>query len=150
MQTVIRYPIRSTTSKQRTNIYQITLSKPLQTLTIQITLVKLKSKPSYTITTTSPQPLTSDLHISIIKELSQHKKPKSFTRFLVPPTLQKLTRLWYLATKQYFQSHVTHVNLSFDPPQMNCRSSDDGRTKPGHPGTKHASSHSPADTFPSK
>jgi hypothetical protein len=74
-------------SWSRTND-EITLSKPVQFLSINITLVPLRSKStSYTLVISSPNPPMTDLHANIIKELSQHKNPKSFSDFLVPSSI---------------------------------------------------------------
>ena len=66
---------------------EVTLPKPVQFLSINITLVPLRSKStSYTLVISSSKPPTTDLHTNILKELSQHKNPKTFNDFLVPDT----------------------------------------------------------------
>lgn len=66
---------------------EITLPKPVQFLSIKITLIPLRSKPtSYTLVISSLSSPITDLHTNILKELSQHKHPKSFNHFLVPLT----------------------------------------------------------------
>lgn len=54
-------------------------------MTLNITLIPRRSKASsYSISISTPKPPTSDLHAALLKELSQHKKPRSFADFLVP------------------------------------------------------------------
>lgn len=64
--------------------FLVTLPKPIQFLSLKITLTPLRSKPtSYNLTVSSPNIPTTDLHINILKEISLNKKPASFHRFLV-------------------------------------------------------------------
>jgi hypothetical protein len=72
-------------------LIQMTFPKPVEFLTLRITFTPLRSKEtSYTLAISTPKPPSSDLHATIIKELSQHKKPASFAQFLVPCPSKKV------------------------------------------------------------
>ena len=112
------YPSWSSTNDE------ITLSNPVQFLSINITLVPLRSKStSYTLVISSPNPPTTDLHTNILKELSQHKNPKSFNDFLVPPQHRTKVnnRLSYYHTNRSSQSRVEHVLNSSVIQQVNSQ-----------------------------
>ena len=66
--------------------YKIKFPKPVHFISLQITLTPLRSNPnSFSLAISPLSPPTSDLDTSILKELSQHKTPKSFLDFLVSP-----------------------------------------------------------------
>jgi hypothetical protein len=107
---------------------------------LTISLVTLRSKPtSYTLAVSFPKSASSDLHTGIIKELAQHKKPKSFADFLVYPAVTIVNnRISYHHTNLYSPSHVNHVTNSSAQLQVTSPSSVDGQEHPGHHGTNHA------------